>query len=263
MAILVLGQAATPATPEPQAPQAEEAIRLGRSALARGTYPWYDQESDETRVVAPPEPPGPCCEWLWDTGDVPGLSWVPTAVTVLMYVAAALLIGCLVYFLVRNFSLGRRGPREEPMARADVDRIEELPVELRRGGDFLAEAERLAAQGDRAGAMVYFYSHQLLLLDKAGFLRLGRGKTNRQYVREVAASLDRVRQGEASGRVQPLGGPAASMGPRPGEWLLDRFRTSVRLFEEAFFGHLPIDAEAFRQVWEGRGDFARLLEAVP
>ncbi|MEM8864628.1 MAG: DUF4129 domain-containing protein, partial [Planctomycetota bacterium] len=51
--------------------------------------------------------------------------------------------------------------------------------------DFLAEARRLHAAGDSTLAIVYLFSHQLIVLDKHHLLRLVKGKTNRQYLREL------------------------------------------------------------------------------
>ena len=54
--------------------------------------------------------------------------------------------------------------------------------------DYLDEAQRLYRNGDYAQAIIYLFSHQLLQLDRRHWLRLVKGKTNRQYLREVRRS---------------------------------------------------------------------------
>ncbi len=65
-------------------------------------------------------------------------------------------------------------------------RIKELPAELRRDNmDLKSEALRLMNSGDLDEAVKCLFGYQLLLLDRHGFLRLSRGKTNNRYVSEV------------------------------------------------------------------------------
>jgi len=61
---------------------------------------------------------------------------------------------------------------------ATQQRIKHLPAELRRTGVNLRdEAARLMAAEQFDQAMILLFGHQLLLLDRAGSLRLSRGKT--------------------------------------------------------------------------------------
>ena len=79
-------------------------------------------------------------------------------------------------------------------SRRDADRVEALPFHVRAAsGDFLAEARRLYDAGHYSEAIVYLFSYQLVQLDKHHVIRLAKGKTNRQYVRET-------RQRPAAGR---------------------------------------------------------------
>jgi hypothetical protein len=65
-------------------------------------------------------------------------------------------------------------------------------------------------------------------LDQREWIELARGKTNRQYARELSQT-------------------------HPD--LLPIFRKSIRLFEDAFFGKLPVSPEDFLEVWKSQNDF--------
>ena len=105
---------------------------------------------------------------------------------------AALLAG-LAYLLIKAF-LDREdradgdqvGLRKYDQA-DDAARIEALPFRLRSGAlDLLGEARRLYAAGNYGEAVIYLFSHELVELDRARMVRLAKGKTNRQYLRELA-----------------------------------------------------------------------------
>ena len=68
------------------------------------------------------------------------------------------------------------------------ERIEALPFDLQGSaakGDLLAMARQAYNANDFRSAAIYLYSHVLLSLDHFGWIRLTRGKTNRQYLREL------------------------------------------------------------------------------
>lgn len=116
-----------------------------------------------------------------------------------------------------------------------AEQLEALPAAVRsHEGDLLAEASARAARGDFAGAMVFFHAWLLVQFHARGLLELARGKTNGRYVAEVAT---------------------AAPGAAPG------FARSTRLFEDVFFGRLPVAADEFRAVWERRGGLADLETA--
>jgi hypothetical protein len=82
--------------------------------------------------------------------------------------------------------------------------------------------------------MVYLFSHQLVTLDRCHRLRLEKGKTNRQYLRELANSGD----------------------------LLAIVRDATRAFEDVFFGRHSLTRERFEQIW-GRLDRFHSLAPLP
>jgi hypothetical protein len=177
--------------------------------------------------LRPPPPPPPSISL--PTLDLGNLGWI---FLVALFVAALLAV---IYLLVR-FGLGKRDdPEAETDAVEATDDLEEerlaaLPDEARlAGGDLLARAAAHAERGEFERAIVFFHAWQLLALDRRGSLALARGKTNGQYTAEVAA---------ASPALAPL------------------FRRSSRLFEDAFFGDLPVGRADFLAVWDERDRIA-------
>jgi hypothetical protein len=223
------------------------AVESGRRALAnRGSYPWYDAQQDALRRldVRPPRPTAanrnstwesqpaqPAASiswrWLWEM-----LRWFVWAVIV------ALLVG-LVLLLVRAFlnrearAEGRTEGAETSATRDYADLVENLPFPLpRHQADFLEEARRLYEAGRFGEAMIYLFSYQLVQLDQHHVIRLARGKTNRQYLREL--------------------------GPR--EDLRDILLRTMLAFEDVFFGHYDLDRARFESCWTRLDDFHRTIE---
>jgi hypothetical protein len=101
--------------------------------------------------------------------------------------------------------------------------MKHLPVELRRSGvNLRGEAQRLMEEANFDQAIILLFAHQLLLLDRAGLLRLNRGKTNRRYVRETR-SVDR----ESA----------------------ERLRATAEAFERSYFGAHALTADEFARLW--------------
>jgi hypothetical protein len=115
-----------------------------------------------------------------------------------------------------------------------VDRLEELPFTLEQpADDLLTAARRAAEQGDYDRAIIFLYSHQLLELDRREAIRLTKGKTNRQYLREL-----RLRPGLA-----PL------------------LATSMVAFEEVYFGGHALGQERFEVCWQQAIQLLELSES--
>jgi hypothetical protein len=67
-----------------------------------------------------------------------------------------------------------------------IERIMQLPSEIiAKTTDLRGEAERFMQAGRWEEAIAALYGHQLMLLDRRGWLRLHRGKTNRRYLEET------------------------------------------------------------------------------
>ena len=107
----------------------------------------------------------------------------------------------------------------------DPARLEALPESTRQVRDLLAAAEEQIRAGRYDQAMIYYYSWQLVQLDRQSLVELQKGKTNRDYLREL-------QQAEPPQR--------------------NLFSQSTGLFEDVFFGHLPVPRTEFLSVWEQR-----------
>ena len=153
---------------------------------------------------------------------------------VLGWTAVVLLAAAVVYFVVRAILQRERrksgGDEEEPAGGAD--RVESLPLPVNaRHLDLLAEAKRCREQGDYGRAIIFLFSHQLLQLDKNGRIHLARGKTNRQYLREI----------------------------RPWPALGGLVEQTTLMFEDVFFGHHPLERPAFEACWSRLEEFEKLV----
>jgi hypothetical protein len=228
------------ATASAQDADGETAVEAGRDALRdTGSYPWYDAGADDVRRIEVEDKKatsssnsttGPTSPSMFASGD-----WF----TPLAWVGIALLLAALIYLLVRMYLLREYHAIRAADAESDEDtsdeiaRVEELPVKIRRPvSDLLSEAQRQYDAGNFAEAIVYYYSHQLVQLDRRQLIRLTKGKTNRQYLREVA-----VRTG-----------------------LFDLLSQTVQMFEDVFFGRHALSRERFESVWRRQDEFDSLLE---
>lgn len=152
------------------------------------------------------------------------LAWVFLILTV------AILVGLIIYAFSKSeiqFNSDAKSTstskENKPNAKL-LQRINELPAELRRTDvNMRDEAYRLMNEGQYNLAIILLFSHQLLLLDSIGHLRLSRGKTNGKYVREV-----RSRDVQCA------------------DWL----RETATAFERSYFGQHELSAELFERLWE-------------
>lgn len=208
------------------------AIEDARRALLRaGRVPWYDAQRDTLRPlpIQPAPPPtragaAPAPPQSRSSSRTP-----PWLGPLLQGLGLCVLAGavCLVAVAMVTAFL-RREQQETPTRKAitsrrAADRVASLPLPLYASvADLLAEARRLADEGRFSEAIVYLFSYELLLLDQHQLLRLVRGKTNRQYLRELR---DR---------------PALAA-------ILER---TMQTFEAAFFGHKTIPHTTFAACWQ-------------
>lgn len=207
-------------------------VTSGREALDHWFgYPWYDAQTDTVRRIDVPKP----SHWDWGRGWGEGWSFsFGSLLQLLGWTLVAVAVAALVYFIVRAIAerqWGRSGGmEEEPIGGAD--RVESLPLPANsRRLDLLAEAERYRQQGDYGRAIIFLFSHELLQLDKHGRIHLARGKTNRQYLREV----------------------------RPWPALGSLVEQTTLLFEDVFFGHHTLERPAFESCWSRLEEFDTLV----
>jgi hypothetical protein len=149
----------------------------------------------------------------------------------------ALLLAAIAFVLVRAFLMQQRD--DLPLAAAsddgDAARIESLPFPVAAGRlDLLAEARRHYEAGNYEMAIIYLFSFQLVQLDKRQFIHLAKGKTNRQYLREV-------------GQRMPL---------------LGVIEQTMVAFEDVFFGNRALDRNRFQSCWTRLDEFEALTAQV-
>lgn len=230
-------------------------VEAARQALAeKAHYPWYDRESDQLRridvsvVDDVPNPDNRHSSWESRPANRPSLRGLrPTGLerllhlmlTVLFWTVLAGLVTALVWLLIRAFvereaRQAARSPTTQVVpAGSDVDRVEKLPFQVARTqSDLLAEARRCYEAGNYREAIVYLFSYELVQLDKHRFIRLARGKTNRQYLGEV----------------------------RPQPRLFQILQATMVAFEEVFFGDHDLERNQFERCWRGLGDFHSLMQ---
>lgn len=190
-----------------------------------GKMPWYDSANDTLKpmVFSSREP--------ITVPNFPGFSLRWLAWTLLAVLLAGL--AYLMYKFFGNFERGEKVADNVPeLSLAVADRVEALPFLARRSqDDLLGEARRQYALGNFSEAIIYLFSHQLVELDRSSLVRLAKGKTNRQYLREAAQIPDISR-------------------------LLGR---TMVTFEDVFFGKRVLDRQGFEACWNELPAFQTLL----
>lgn len=221
----------------------------GKNALSSGArFPWYDRRQDDVRrlnVVPRQTADERGTQWTASPSNAPTtttsgrprfglfagfLQWA--GITLLV-----LLLGLIAYLIATAFLKDEvseaTSVRKVVESRRDTDRVEALPFQVRAAtGDFLAEASRLYSAGKYSEAIVYLFSFELVELDRHHVIRLTKGKTNRQYVRET--------------RQRPL--------------LRAILETTMVAFEDAFFGNKTLSRETFERSWTRVNEFRAELE---
>ena len=229
-----------------------QSVEAGRKALDRWVwdYPWYDSQTDGVRRARVSQPWYVRWEWLWEavrdffdwlgglfsfrgTGST-FWAWV-RGVSLTVLVALLILLLYLAIRIWRARAQGTSGAAAKAEASEKTKekrRVEALPagVGQKRGG-LLDAARECYQQGQYREAIIYLFSYQLVRLDKNQLIRLAKGKTNRQYLRELGRRLTLRR-------------------------LLEQ---TMVAFEEVFFGNYAIDRARFESVWSRLDDFESLV----
>ena len=227
-----------------------DGIESARSALRN--QPWFDHETDGLKPI---ELSGEADkqradwrtekrpEWNW-TADWPNwfsLAWVGEILRIIGWVLLFVVLGALIYALIQaflrmedsvNITADRVGAESNV---SDEERIKNLPVALRsKTGNFLQIARDAYEAGNFHDAIVYLFSYRLIQLDRAGLIRLTKGKTNRQYLIELSrmSALQKI-----------LG------------------HTTV-VFEDVFFGKHTLTRERFESCWNRNQQFDDLVKEV-
>jgi hypothetical protein len=229
----------------------DEAVAAAKDGLAgRTRYPFYDRQKDDVRRLNV-EPPSDSADsanrrskWTGKSakgtprGRLPTFSGVGEVLQAIGLAALIIFIALIAWLIARAFL--KNEVTETKVSKVietsrDVDKVQALPFQVRKPtGNFLAEAERLYAAGNYSEAVIYLYSHLLVELDTHYVIRLTKGKTNRQYLRES--------------RTRPV--------------LRDILGRTMIAFEDVFFGHHELSRERFEECWTRVNEFHGELEKV-
>jgi hypothetical protein len=230
---------------------AGDPVESGRDALQnRPDYPWYDEETDDVRRVdvQAEKPPPQAKDWEIDedessssgggnaganAGFWEGVLWLFWIVIGLILLG---LIAAMVFAFIKNDGTNDSSYEGQKLVEPTIERVEDLPFHVRRPkSDLLTEARRLYEAGDYDEAIIYFYSYQLVELDRNQLIRLERGKTNRQYMREI------FRQPPLHGLVEP----------------------TMFAFEDVYFGDHTLSRSRFENCFLRLDEFQnRIMEAA-
>lgn len=213
------------------------AREAGRAAFRQGPgFPWYDAENDalkpiELRDVQPPRQGNSAQPVAFPVTPLAVAAWG------VLLVLLALLVALIVWAW-RSMPESAWKPDSRSVGRSldSTGDLDALPVrDLRDAAGLRAAAEAASRAGRYREAMIYLFSYQLVTLDRSHLIHLARGKTNRQYLRE-------------------LGGQQ-----RLGRLMSD----SVSLFEDAFFGGRALQRGEFERCWAQLDEFQALTAAPP
>ena len=147
-----------------------------------------------------------------------GVAWVVIGILLLA-------VGVGIVYAIMKLDLSKDEDEEEDEdepEEVELSPADKLPFEIDKSiGNFLDAARAAYEQQDYRQATIYLFSHTLLTLDQNHWIRLTRGKTNRQYLAELRDNVE-----------------------------LKRFFEQVMIpFEAAFFGDLPISRQQFERCW--------------
>lgn len=224
-------------------------VQSAKNALSSGSrFPWYDRKQDGVRrlSIVPREAPKdrgqkwtstPQATTTTTPRQLPRLNLVSGTLQWLGLSLLIVLLGVIAYLIAVSFlkdEISDGGSeRKIVQVRRDADRVEALPFKVRTAtNDFLAEARRLYDAGQYSEAIIYLFSHELVELDKHQVIRLSKGKTNRQYLRETRSrpSISRL------------------------------LENTMVAFEDAFFGNKQLSRDVFERSWSHLNEFQFELE---
>ncbi len=216
-------------------------VNAGKDAFRRSArYPWYERQTAGIRrlnVKTPPDIAG-SRDSRWTPGKPRNFNWnfnfLGQLMRGIMYVLLATLLIALIIVVARAASHSQLTEFPDSPSHGfgfDASRVEKLPFQLEGGAvDLLPMAKQFRDQGDFRKAIIYLFSYKLLRLDQERLIRLAKGKTNRQYLRELRTH-------------------------RPLRSLVE---LTMVAFEDVFFGEHDLDRQRFESCWSSLDKFHRL-----
>jgi hypothetical protein len=157
-------------------------VEAGHEALSEGRRPWYDAQTDSTQRVKIREP------WGFSEFDAMDGTWAQLFAWATLALLIVVLLGGVIYAIVHwQRPIDNAEPDMALIPELSAARSELLPVRAGSTADQLrGEAQQHFAAGRHGEAVVCLYSLGLLRLDQLQMIHLARGKTNRQYLRELS-----------------------------------------------------------------------------
>ena len=224
---------------------ASDAVEAGREAFRRSArYPWYDREADGLRRVSvqPDDNLAGQRNSPWEARKSKSSRRFRSApygrtISIIIYVVLVAVLIALIVTIVRragaSLAVMDNATRTNDLG-FDSARVGELPFQIEGDAiDLLPMAEQLRSQGKFGQAIVYLFSYQLLHLDRNRLIRLAKGKTNRQYLRELRSNRD----------------------------LQHLFERTMVAFEDVFFGEHALNRDRFETCWDTLNSFHQLSSA--
>ena len=231
----------------PETDHASPVVTAREALRAQSGTPWYDPDRDSIRRirVTPPEDDlHRQSRWAADAASTVPTDEQPVSLfwrimQILAWLTLAVLLVAVMWLLVWAAGrLDRRGLTEGKTvdrAKIDPERMEDLPMSIPPADrDLLAAARACYEAGDYGMAIIYAYAYQLMELDQHHAIQLRKGKTNRQYLRELRL--------EAA--------------------LRELLRDTMLAFEDVFFGHHALSRPQFQRCWDSLDEFHQQLEQL-
>ncbi|MBI1249505.1 DUF4129 domain-containing protein [bacterium] len=233
--------------------QLDQPVEQGQKALARLPQAnWYNSESGEVQKVSipgetqmpasqPGAPTPPKKTTTTPTGSwFPAMSWMSSVVMYSILVLVLVVICSLIFMSINSLGKSTTKPTTDKLSIDDeaqqIDRVEQLPFEVKKkDGNLLDEARLCYDSGNFNEAIVYLFSFQLVELDKGHAIRLSKGKTNGQYLRELRQHRD----------------------------LRKIVQLTMNAFEDVFFGNRNLTRDQFEKCWKQLSQFEGLLAGGP
>lgn len=230
----------------------QEYVEAGKESLGGGfvnsSHPWYDEQADQATLIPLPKPKVQSTGPPWYQFLIDFFDWMNEplftftvngrqySVSKLMALLTLIILAPIIYLIWRLYKHRSNAAKRTAAAgmaddeRTHAQRLEALPFQIKAADNLLEVARRLAAKEQYKDALIYLFSYQLVELDRKHFIRLTKGKTNRQYLRELEQAK-----------------------------LRSLMEHATVAFEDAFFGHYEISQARFQESWSRVEEFHRLI----
>ncbi len=172
------------------------------------------------------------------SGGFEGLGYVVNVIAWIAVITVLIAVIVGIIWAIMKMDLSKDQEEDETTVNEEVvlAPVDMLPFEIDRSiGNFLDAARQAYERQDYRLATVFTFSHVLLTLNQQNWIRLTRGKTNRQYLAELRGH-DELRR---------------------------YYELVMTLFEAAFFGNQQIPSQRFEVLWSQIDHFHQMVQQRP